>query len=104
MSRVCEITGTRPFSGNKVSHSNIKTRTKWFPNLKTKKYVFSSLGQTLRLSLTARAIRTVDKQGGIEKAVLSAKETNLSDRLLKVRRALIKKSQRKPSKGTTSPQ
>lgn len=100
MSRVCELSGSRVRKGNNVSKANNKTRTRWLPNLKNKKYFVPELGQTLTLTLTARSIRTIDKQGGITLAVLKAKTENLSERLLKVRRALTKV--RKPAEKTAA--
>lgn len=88
MSRVCELTGVGPFSGNKVSHSNIKTRTRWLPNIKRKKYLISVLNQRVSLNLSTRAIRTIDKLGGIDRAILRAKEQGLSPRLRKIRSRL----------------
>lgn len=90
MARVCELNGTRPTTGNQVSHSNIKTRTRWLPNLSEKKYTIPELKQVISLTLSTRAIRTIDKQGGISKALLKAKAENLSPRLLKVRNQIIK--------------
>ncbi|MCC7440232.1 MAG: 50S ribosomal protein L28 [Bdellovibrionales bacterium] len=90
MAKVCELSGVGPMSGNKVSHSNRKTRTRWLPNLKKKKYPIESLGRTMTLTLSARAIRTIDKQGGIVPAILQAKEENLSDRLATLKRSIIK--------------
>lgn len=90
MARVCELTGTRPFTGNKVSHSNIKSRTRWLPNLKSKKYPVAELGRTVSLYLTARSIRTIDKQGGIVAAVMKAKEDKLSPTLLRLKRDIIR--------------
>ena len=92
MSRICELTGTRPQSGNKVSHSNIKTRTRRVPNLMSKRYYIPELKKSVPIRLTTRAIRTIDHQGGITKALLKAKEANLSDKLLKLRRQLKKLS------------
>lgn len=91
MSRVCELTGTRPMTGNLVSHSNIKTRTRWLPNLKNKKYLIEEVGQTLSLRLSTKAIRNIDKQGGITAAIMKAKEEDLSDRLKRVRNQIAKK-------------
>ena len=88
MSRRCELTGVGPVSGNQVSHSNIKTRTRWLPNIKDKRYSSQEAGQTLSLRLTTRAIRTIDKQGGITQAIRLAKIENLSERLKKLRTLL----------------
>ncbi len=97
MSRVCDLTGTKPFYGNKVSHSNIKTRTRWLPNLQTKKYIIPELKRTVTLSLTSRAIRTIDKLGGITQAMFKQKEEKLSDSLLSIKRA-VQKSRRQALK------
>ncbi|MCO5143371.1 MAG: 50S ribosomal protein L28 [Oligoflexia bacterium] len=85
MSQVCELTGKRPAYGNKVSHSNIKSRTRWMPNLRRKRYEIPELKQTFSLLLSTRAIRTIDKLGGITPAIMKAKNDLLSDRLQKAR-------------------
>ena len=93
MSRVCELTGTRPLTGNKVSHSNIKTRTRWLPNLQDKRYLIPELGQTLKIKLSTRAIRTIDKLGGFTSALFDVKEAGLSERLVAAKRAILKQRQ-----------
>ena len=98
MARVCDLTNTKPFSGNKVSHSNIKTRTKWMPNLKDKRYTIPELSKTVTLKLATRAIRTIDKLGGISQAILAAKEAKMSPRALKLK-AEIKKARKAMSAG-----
>lgn len=90
MSRVCELTGTKTFSGNKVSHSNIKTRTKWRPNVQGKRYMIPELSERMTIKLSTRAIRTIDKLGGISNAILSVKQDKLSDRLQAVRAKILK--------------
>lgn len=90
MARVCDLTGTKPFSGNKVSHSNIKTRTKWMPNLKDKRYMVPELSRTVTLKLSTRAIRTIDKLGGVSQAIMKAKAEKMSDRALKLRNEIKK--------------
>lgn len=90
MSRRCEMTGKGPTTGNLVSHSNIKTRTRWLPNLKSKKYTIPELGQTVSLRLSTHAIKTIDKQGGITRALLLSKDEKLSERLLHVKKQLKK--------------
>jgi large subunit ribosomal protein L28 len=90
MSRKCDLTGVRPLVGHLVSHSNIKTKTRQMGNLKKRRYLVAELGRTIQVRLSARAMRTVDKQGGIARAVLQAKEGNLSQALQGLRRELIK--------------
>jgi large subunit ribosomal protein L28 len=90
MARVCDLTGTKSFSGNKVSHSNIKTRTKWMPNLKDKRYMVPELSRTVTLKLSTRAIRTIDKLGGVSQAIMKAKIEKMSDRALRLRNEIKK--------------
>ncbi len=90
MSRVCEMTGKRPFSGNKVSHSNIKTRTRWLPNLKAKRFEIPEIGQSVAVTVCTRAIRTIDKKGGFVPALMDAREENLSERLQKLRATIAR--------------
>jgi large subunit ribosomal protein L28 len=96
MSKHCELTGKGPTTGNLVSHSNIKTRTRWLPNLKKKKYLIPELQQNVSLKLSTHAIKTIDKQGGISRALLLAKDANLSERLMHIK-TQIKKSLKKKS-------
>lgn len=91
MARVCELTGTKPLSGNNVSHSNVRVRARWLPNLHQKKFFIPELKQSVTLKLTTRAIRTIDKQGGISAAIFHAKEVKLSERLQKIKRMIAKK-------------
>ena len=95
MSRFCELTGKGPTTGNLVSHSNIKTRTRWLPNLKQKKYTVPELMQTVSLRLSTHAIKTIDKQGGISRALLLSKDLELSDRLLHIKKQLVKSLKKK---------
>ena len=63
MSRRCQLTGARPGFGNSVSHSHRRTRRRWDPNLQTRRYWLPSEGRYVRLRLTAKAIKTVDRHG-----------------------------------------
>jgi len=66
MSRVCEITGSKVGVGNNVSHSNRRTKRTFRPNLQTKTYQSEILARSVTLTLTARAIRTLDKYNGFD--------------------------------------
>ncbi len=101
MAQVCELTGKRPAYGNKVSHSNIKTRTRWMPNLRKKKFEIPELKQTIAILLSSRAIRTIDKLGGITQALMHAKESALSERLLQVRNKVYKTRVKQTAAGKT---
>jgi large subunit ribosomal protein L28 len=68
MSKVCQVTGKRPLSGNNVSHANNKTKRRFEPNLQYKRFWLPSENRWIKLRVTARGIKTVDKVG-IEKIV-----------------------------------
>ncbi len=63
MSKVCDVTGKRPLSGNNVSHSNRKTKRKFLPNLQKKKIWDQESGQWITIKVTARGLKTIDKIG-----------------------------------------
>ncbi len=63
MARVCELTGKRPITGNKVSHSNIKTKRRFLPNLQTKRYFLAEEDKWITMKLSSEAIRTINKNG-----------------------------------------
>ncbi len=63
MSRVCKITGKKPLVGNRVSHSNHKSKTRQLPNLRTKRLFDESKGQWVRIRISTAGLRTVTKLG-----------------------------------------
>ncbi len=63
MSKVCQVTGKRPMSGNNVSHANNKTKRRFLPNLQKKRYFLESENRWIRLKVTARGIKTISKNG-----------------------------------------
>ena len=63
MARVCEITGKRPRVGNKVSHANNKTKRRFYPNLQTKRFFIPEENKWITLKLSAKAIKTINKNG-----------------------------------------
>jgi large subunit ribosomal protein L28 len=63
MSRICQITGKVPVTGNKVSHSNIKTKRRFLPNLQTKRYFLAEEDKWITLKLSTEGIRTINKNG-----------------------------------------
>ena len=69
MAQVCEICGKKPMSGNKVSHANNKTRRTFEPNLHEQRFWVPSMNRFVRLKVSAKAIKTIDKNG-IEAIVL----------------------------------
>ena len=63
MSRICRITGKGPLSGNNVSHAHNKTRRRQLPNLQWKRIYVPELDRSIRIRLSTRALRTIDKKG-----------------------------------------
>ena len=66
MSRICSITGKRPLVGNRVSHSNAKTKMRQLPNLQLKRLWVPELGQFMRIRLSTRALRCIAKLGFVQ--------------------------------------
>lgn len=92
MSRECELTGTKPMVGNIVSHSQIKTKRRYLPNLVQVTLHSEALNQDFRMRIAAKALRTVDKLGGLDAFLAKAKEDALSPNALKLKRELAKAS------------
>lgn len=63
MSRVCQVTGKRPITGNKVSHANNKTRRRFLPNIQNHKFWVEEENRFVSLKLTAKGMRIIDKLG-----------------------------------------
>ena len=73
MSRICEITGKKMITGNNVSHSHIKTRRRFYPNLQTKRFFIPEEDKWVTIKVSAAGIRTINKKG-ISEALKEAKE------------------------------
>jgi large subunit ribosomal protein L28 len=63
MSRVCQVTGKVPVTGHKVSHSNIKSKRRFLPNLQTKRFYLAEEDKWITLKLSTEGIRTINKNG-----------------------------------------
>ena len=90
MSRVCELTGKGPMTGNNVSHANNKTRRRFLPNLNDVTLMSEALGRTVSLRVSSAALRTVDHRGGLDGFMMKAKEADLSPKAAKVRKDILK--------------
>ncbi|MGC9420285.1 MAG: 50S ribosomal protein L28 [Rhodovulum sp.] len=92
MSRVCELTGKGPMTGNNVSHANNKTKRRFLPNLNDVTLISDTLGRSFKLRVSASALRTVDHRGGLDAFLAKASDAELSDKALKIKKD-IKKAQ-----------
>jgi len=63
MARVCQVTGKRPVSGNNVSHSNIKSKRRFLPNLHRHRFWVESENRWVRLRVSTKGLRIIDKKG-----------------------------------------
>jgi large subunit ribosomal protein L28 len=90
MSRVCELSGKGPMSGHSVSHANNKTKRRFLPNLNEVSLISDILGQSFRLRISAAALRSVDHRGGLDAFLAKAKDADLSDRALQIKRDIAK--------------
>lgn len=63
MSRVCQVTGKRPLSGNNVSHSNRRTKRRFLPNLHRHRFWVQSENRWVRMRVSTRGLRIIDKKG-----------------------------------------
>ena len=91
MSRRCELTAKAPLTGHKVSHSNIKTKRRFLPNLCNVTFISDALGRNVRLRVSTNAIKSVDHNGGLDAYLIKARATSLSPRALELKRQIQKK-------------
>jgi large subunit ribosomal protein L28 len=63
MSKICQVTGAAPSFGNRVSHSHRRTRRRWDPNIQRQRFWLPGEKRWIRLTVSARAIKTIDKRG-----------------------------------------
>ena len=93
MSRRCELTGKSVLVGHKVSHSNIKTKRRFLPNLLNVTLTSETLGRSVRMRVSANAFKTVDHRGGLDGFLAKAKDAELSPKARELKRQIAKKKQ-----------
>ncbi|MEM1077794.1 50S ribosomal protein L28 [Dinoroseobacter sp. S76] len=90
MSRRCELTGKGVMVGNNVSHANNKTKRRFLPNLNDVTLMSETLGRGFKLRISAAALRTVDHRGGLDGFLAKAKDAELSEKALKIKKDIAK--------------
>lgn len=90
MARRCELTGKGVLSGNNVSHSNIKTKRRFLPNVREVKLTSEALGRTVRLKISAAALRSVEHNDGLDNFLLKQSDAKLSATARKLKRDVQK--------------
>ena len=92
MARRCELTAKGAQVGHKVSHSNIKTKRRFLPNLCNVTLISDTLGRSVKLRVSANAIKSVDHRGGLDAFLLKSRDAELSPRALEIKRQIVKKN------------
>ena len=90
MSRVCELTGKGPMVGNNVSHAKNRTKRRFLPNLQVVTLISDALGRSFKLKISNAALRSVDHRGGLDAFLAKAKDVELSDKALKIKKDIAK--------------
>ena len=90
MSKVCEISGKKPISGNNVSHANNRTKRRFIPNLQNVKLYSGTLQKYINLNITVRTMKTVEKNGGIDSYLIKTSNKNLADTAIKIKKQILK--------------
>jgi large subunit ribosomal protein L28 len=92
MSRRCDLTGKGAQTGHKVSHSNRKTKRRFLPNLCNVTLISDALGRGVRMRVSANALKTVDRRGGLDAFLAKARDEELSPKALELKRQIRKKA------------
>ncbi len=90
MSRRCELTGKAVLTGNRVSHSNHKTRRRFLPNLVNVTLTSDVLKRSVKFRISANALKTVDHRGGLDAFLIKASVDDLSQKAVELKRAVQK--------------
>jgi large subunit ribosomal protein L28 len=97
MARRCELTGKGPLSGHLRSHAENKTKRAFRPNLCNVTLISDALKRSVRLKVSAHALRSVEHRGGLDAFLLKAKDAELSDRCLQLKRDIQKARSGEPA-------
>jgi large subunit ribosomal protein L28 len=92
MARRCELTGKAVLTGNNVSHANNRTKRRFLPNLLAVTLLSDTLGQSVRLRISANALRSVEHRGGLDAFLAKASDDELSTRARLIKKQIAKKA------------
>ena len=90
MSKVCEISGKKPMTGNNVSHANNRTKRRFIPNLQNVKLYSEKLQKYINLNITIRTMKTVEKNGGLDSYLIKTSNKNLAETAIKIKKQILK--------------
>ena len=89
MSKICEISGKKPMTGNNVSHANNRTRRRFLPNLQSTSMQSEILDRKVSLRVSTSAMRTVEKHGGLDAFLLQARNAELAEEAQQLKREIV---------------
>jgi large subunit ribosomal protein L28 len=92
MARRCIVTGKGVQTGNNVSHANNRTRRRYLPNLQKVSLQSEALGESVRMRISTSALRTIEKNGGLDAWLLGTSNAKLSPEARKIKRRIVKKA------------
>ena len=94
MSKICEISGKKPMSGNNVSHANNRTKRRFIPNLQNVKLYSGTLQKYVNLNITIRTMKTVEKNGGLDSYLIKTSNKNLAETAIKIKKQILKNNKK----------
>ena len=94
MSKICEISGKKPMSGNNVSHANNRTKRRFIPNLQNVKLYSGTLQKFINLNITIRTMKTVEKNGGLDSYLIKTSNKNLAETAIKIKKQILKNNKK----------
>ena len=94
MSKICEISGKKPLSGNNVSHANNRTKRRFIPNLQNAKFYSGTLQKYINLNITIRTMKTVEKNGGLDSYLIKTSNKNLAETAIRIKKQILKNNKK----------
>ena len=94
MSKMCEISGKKPMSGNNVSHANNRTKRRFIPNLQNVKLYSGTLQKYINLNITVKTMKTVEKNGGLDSYLIKTSNKNLAEIAIKIKKQILKNNKK----------
>ena len=97
MSRICELSGKKALSGHNVSHSEVKTKRQFLPNLQIVSFFSDALGKFVSLKVSARAAKSVENKGGIDAYLASKGGSKLTAEARALKTKILAAAGKKPA-------
>ncbi len=89
MAKRCTVTGRGVLVGNNVSHANNKSKRRFLPNLQKATLLSEALGESIKMRLTPKGLRTIEHKGGLDAFLISASDTALDKKILRFKKRVV---------------